>query len=411
MYDAIVVGARCAGAPTAMLLAKAGYRILLLDAGVYGSDTLSSHLIHQPGVAALAQWGLLDKVRASGCPPLERTIYKVADVHIEGHARGASGQKSEFAPRRHVLDAILADAAIEAGAEYRERCRVTGLLKDETGRVIGVEGLHDGQNFTEHAHLVVGADGMGSTVAKLVEAPYLVEDPLMTCAYYMYWQDLPADIELYEKPGSWIATVPTNDDATLLLAYFPQARFKEMRADLRHAYDEQVRTTAPDLYERMQDSKAVSRLKGSGNQRNFFRQATGPGWVLVGDAGHHKDSITARGQSDAFRQVEILAREIGDILGGDPVQLDAALTRFAQDRDATLTPAYQATLGVARLAPPHEKRLSILRAVQSDPELVGIYLDVVAGVEDINALYTPKLMSLLETQGEAEPKEKVHVQA
>jgi 2-polyprenyl-6-methoxyphenol hydroxylase-like FAD-dependent oxidoreductase len=395
MYDAIVVGARCAGAPVAMLLARAGYRVLLLDKSAYGSDSLSSHLIHQPGVAALARWGLLDRVRASGCPPLERTTYEVADICIEGYARGASGQRTEFAPRRRVLDALLVDAADTAGAEFRERCRVTGLLRDEAGRVIGVEGRQGGQTFTERAHLVIGADGMRSTVAQMVEAPYTVQDSLLTCAYYAYWQDLPAELELYERPGSWVATVPTNDDATLVLTYFPQSRFEEVRADARRAYQEQIRTTAPALYERLRGSELAGRLSGSGDQRNFFRQASGPGWVLVGDAGHHKDSITARGMSDAFLQVESLVREVGSTLGGDPAQLDDALVRFGKDRDATLASGYQATLGVARLAPPHEDRLSLLRAVQSDPELVAIYLDVVAGVASIDALYTPKLLALL----------------
>lgn len=395
MYDAIVVGARCAGAPTALLLARAGYRVLLLDKSAYGSDTLSSHLIHQPGIASLARWGLLEQVRASGCPPLERTVYDVADIHIEGRARGLAEQRAEFAPRRRVLDALLVDAATGAGAEFRERCRVTGLLRDETGRVVGVEGRHGDQSFTERAHLVIGADGMRSTVARMVEAPYTLRDPLLSCAYYTYWQDLPADLELYERPGGWVATVPTNDEATLVLAYFPQSRFEEVRADAHRAYQEQIRATAPALYERLRDSEPVERLRGSGDQQNFFRQAAGPGWVLVGDAGHHKDSITARGMSDAFHQVESLVGEVGGMLGGDPAQLDMALARFAKDREETLASGYQATLSVARLAPPHEQRLSLLRAVQSDPELVAIYLDVVAGAASTDALHTPRLLALL----------------
>ncbi len=395
MYDAIVVGARCAGAPTALLLARAGYRVLLLDKSAYGSDTLSTHLVHQPGIAALARWGVLDQVRASGCPPLERTVYEVADIRIEGCARGVAGQRAKFAPRRHVLDALLVDAATKAGAEFRERCRVTGLLRDEAGRVVGVEGRYGSRPFTERARLVIGADGMRSTVAQMVAAPYTVQDPLLTCAYYTYWHDVPADLELYERPGGWVAALPTNDQATLVLAYFPQSRFEEIRTDARHAYEEQIRATAPALYERLRDREPAERLRGSGDQQNFFRQAAGPGWVLVGDAGHHKDSMTARGISDAFQQVESLVGEIGSTLGGDPAQLDMALARFAEDRDATLTSGYQATLGVARLAPLQEERLSLLRAVQSDPELVEIYLDVVAGIVSADALYTPRLLALL----------------
>lgn len=402
MYDAIVVGARCAGAPTALLLARAGYRVLLLDRSAYGSDTLSTHLIHQPGIAALARWGVLEQVRASGCPPLERTVYEIADIHIEGSARGVAGQRAKFAPRRHVLDALLVDAATGAGVEFRERCRVTGLLRDEAGRVVGVEGRHGDAAFTERARLVIGADGMRSAVARMVAAPYSVQDRLLTCAYHMYWQDVPADgqdapvdVELYERPGGWVAAVPTNDEAVLVQAYFPQSRFEEVRTDARQAYMEQIRATAPALYERLRDGEPGERLHGSGDQQNFFRQATGPGWVLVGDAGHHKDSITARGISDAFQQAESLVDEIAGPLGGDPARLDAALARFAEDRDAALAPGYQAALNVARLAPPHEQRLSILRAVQSDPELVEIYLDVVAGIVSADALNTPRLLALL----------------
>ncbi|MFC3572156.1 NAD(P)/FAD-dependent oxidoreductase [Streptomyces yaanensis] len=395
MFDAIVVGARCAGAPTAMLLARAGYRVLLLDKAPTGTDTLSTHLIHQPGVAALARWGLLDAVRASGCPPLDHAVYEVADIRLEGCARGVEGQRASFAPRRHVLDAILVEAAAAAGVEVRDRCRVTGLLRDDSGRVIGVEGSHDGRSFTERAHLVIGADGMRSTVARLTQAPYTVEDPRLTCAYYTYWADVPATLELHERPGSWVAAVATHDAATLVLAYFPQSRFEAVRTDARRAYLEQIRTTAPALYERLRGREPVERLRGTGDQQNFFRQAAGPGWVLVGDAGHHKDSITARGISDAFLQVDALVRRLDGLLGGDPAELDAALREFAKERDAALTPGYESTLGVARLTTPHEQRLSLLRAVQTDSELTAIYFDMVAGIETAGALYTPKLLALL----------------
>lgn len=394
MFDAIVVGARCAGAPTAMLLARAGHRVLMLDRAAFPSDTLSTHLIHQPGVAALARWGLLETVRASGCPPLDRAVYEVADIRLEGCARGVEGQRAGYAPRRHVLDAILVNAASAAGVDFRDRTSVTRLLRDDTGRVIGVEGKHRGRSFSERAHLVIGADGMRSTVARLSRARYTVQDPKLTCAYYTYWEDVPAALELYEKPSSWVAAVPTNDDATLVLAYFPQSRFEEVRTNTRHAYLGQIRTTAPALYERLHGKRRIERLRGTGDQQNFFRQATGPGWALVGDAGHHKDSITARGMSDAFLQAESLARRVGGRLCGDPQQLDQALQDYAEDRDASLTPGYESTLAVAQLAP-HEQRLSLLRAVETDPDLTAIYFDMVAGIETVSALYTPKLLALL----------------
>jgi 2-polyprenyl-6-methoxyphenol hydroxylase-like FAD-dependent oxidoreductase len=377
-----------------MLLAREGHRVLVLDRASFPSDTLSTHLIHQPGVAALARWGLLEAVRASGCPPLDHAVYEVADIRLEGCARGVEGQRAGYAPRRQVLDAILVDAAVAAGAEFRDRCSVTRLLHDDTGRVVGVEGRHGGRTFTERARLVIGADGMRSTVARLGRARYTVQDPRLTCAYYGYWQDVPATLELYENPQSWVAAVPTNDGATLVLTYFPQSRFEEVRTDARGAYLGQIRATAPALYDRLHGKRRIERLRGTGDQRNFFRQATGPGWVLVGDAGHHKDSITARGISDAFLQAESLVRRVGDVLGGDPLRLDQALRDYADDRDAALVPGYESTLSVAQLAP-HEQRLSLLRAVERDEDLTAIYFDMVAGIETVSALYTPKLLALL----------------
>lgn len=394
MFDAIVVGARCAGATTAMLLSRAGYRVLLLDRTTFPSDTLSTHLIHQPGVAALARWGLLDKVRASGCPPLEHAVYQVGDIRLEGCANGVEGQRAGYAPRRYVLDTLLVEAAVAAGVEFQGNAMVTDLLRDATGRVVGVVGRRRGREFQVRARLVVGADGMRSTVARLTGARLTVEDPKLTCAYYAYWKDLPAAFELYERPGGWVATVPTHDQATLVLTYFPQSRFPQVRTDAEHHYLEQVRTTAPGLYERMREGRCVERLRGTGDQRNFFRQAAGPGWVLVGDAGHHKDSITARGISDAFFQAECLVRRVGDRLGGPSDALDAALRDFERERDETLTEGYRSTLGVAQLQP-HEQRLSLLRAVQLDPELTATYFDMVAGIGTIRSLYTPKLLSLL----------------
>lgn len=393
MYDAIVVGARCAGSPTALLLARAGYRVLLLDRAEFPSDTLSTHVIHQPGVAALDRWGLLDRVHASGCPPLDQAVYQVADVRLEGCSRGTGGQRAGYAPRRHVLDTILVEGAVGAGAEFRGNCSVRGLVRDRSGRVVGVEGTHGGRRFTERAGLVIGADGMRSTVARLCGARYTAWDERLTCAYYTYWQDVPARFELYEGPGSWVAAVPTNDGATLVLAYFPQSRFADVRTDAERAYLDRIRSTAPSLFDRLNGKSRPERLRGTGNQQNFFRQASGPGWALVGDAGHHKDSITARGISDAFLQAESLVRHVGGGLG-DPQRLDAALRGYAEERDRSLAEGYRATLGVARLEV-HEQRLSLLRAVEADPELTATYFDIVAGIKSAKALYTPSLLALL----------------
>ncbi|MFJ9694852.1 NAD(P)/FAD-dependent oxidoreductase [Kitasatospora sp. NPDC101183] len=393
MYDVIVVGARVAGASTALLFARAGYRVLLVDRARFPSDTLSTHYIHQPGIARLARWGVLDAVKATGCPALERTVYQVADVRLDGCSLPADGQRAAYAPRRQLLDQILVDAAVEAGAEFRDGCSVSGPVIED-GRVVGVNCRSaQGTPVQERAHLVVGADGMRSPFAKAVGAEYTVQDPLLSCIHYTYWQGVQADFELYERPGRWVGAVPTNDGATLIAAYHPQSDFDRVRGDALATYLENIRTTAPSLHERLAGAEQVERLRGTGDQQNFFRRASGPGWALVGDAAHHKDSITARGISDAFLQTDLLVESVGDGLH-DPARLAAGLSRYADLHQEELYEGYQHTLIVARLEVAPE-RLEMLRAIQQSPELTAHYYAAAAGGMPVDELYDHELFQQL----------------
>ncbi|MFD1050463.1 NAD(P)/FAD-dependent oxidoreductase, partial [Kibdelosporangium lantanae] len=185
---------------------------------------------------------------------------------------------------------------------------VVGVLTDENG-VTGVRyRTRDGATHEERCRLVVGADGMRSTVATLVDAPVVVDDPTLTCVYYAYWRGLRTGFELHETQDSFVGLIPTNDGLTVVAAYFPQRDFETVRRDARRSYMDQVRGTVRGL--RDASDNRFDRLHGMGAQRNFFRKAYGPGWVLVGDAGHHKDSITARGITDGFRQAELLTERV-----------------------------------------------------------------------------------------------------
>src|SRR4051812_11286049 len=168
MYDAIVVGARCAGSPTAMLLARQGHRVLVVDRATFPSDTVSTHLIHAPGVAALARWGLLDRVTGTGCPAIESYSFDFGPFAITGRPHPADGVATAYAPRRTVLDKILVDAAADAGAEVREGFTVEEVLVED-GAVVGIRG-HDagGSPVVERARVVVGADGRNSHVVRAV---------------------------------------------------------------------------------------------------------------------------------------------------------------------------------------------------------------------------------------------------
>ena len=394
MYDVIVVGARVAGASTALLFAQAGYRVLLVDRARFPSDTLSTHYIHQPGIDRLARWGVLDAVRATGCPLLERTVYQVADVRLDSTVADTPEQPAPCAPRRYLLDSILIDAAVAAGVEFREAFSVSGPVVED-GRVVGVEHRSTaGATVRERARLVVGADGMRSTFARSVGAGFTVEDELNSCIYYTYWQGVQADFELYEQPGRWVGAVPTNDGATLIAAYRTQDRFDEIRGDALANYLDNIRVTAPDLFERASAGSTVERLRGTGDQQNFFRQASGPGWALVGDAAHHKDSITARGISDAFLQADLLAESVGSGLQ-DPARLDASLAAYAERHLDELFEGYRNTLFVSRLEVAPE-RLAMLRAIQQSPMLTERYFAAAAGSVSVDELYVDELYQLMD---------------
>src|SRR5262245_59551664 len=164
-YDAIVIGARCAGAPTAMLLARAGHEVLLVDRATFPSDTVSTHFLHAPGVAALQRWGLREQLAASGCPPVRRYSFDFGPFAIEGSPRGIDGVDEAYCPRRPVLDTMLVRAAADAGVEVREGFTVEELLVED-GAVVGIRGKSaHGAAAIERATTVIGADGRNSLVA------------------------------------------------------------------------------------------------------------------------------------------------------------------------------------------------------------------------------------------------------
>ncbi|AZM51518.1 FAD-dependent oxidoreductase [Streptomyces sp. WAC 01529] len=393
MYDVIVIGARCAGSPAAMLFARQGYRVLLLEKARFPQDTLSSHYIHQPGVALLGRWGLLDKLRDTGCPPIDHESYEGPGVRLDGFSLPVDGHRTTYAPRRFVLDPILAEGAVASGVEFQESCAVTDLVF-EGDRVVGVRyTTPGGAEATERARLVVGADGMRSLVARKAGARNVVEHPRMSCVYYSYWAGVPAGFELYERPGRWIVAAPTHDGLTLIMTYFPQDEFSEVRKAVEPAYLEAVRSTSPELSERMSAGERVEQLYGTGHQENYFRKAYGPGWVLLGDAVHHKDSITARGITDAFLQAQSLTGHIGERLH-DEAALEEALRCYEEDLEETFSDIYQGALNVAELKP--QGRMEMLRKLVGHQELIDRYFSTVSGACSFDDFYNAELLAVLD---------------
>jgi flavin-dependent dehydrogenase len=379
-YDVIVVGARCAGAPTAMLLARRGYRVLVVDRATFPSDTLSTHLIHAPGVAALDRWGLLDDVVATGCPPIETYSLDFGPVAICGTPRPQDGTSITvaYAPRRTVLDKILVDAADHDGVEIREGFSVDEILFDDRGTVVGIHGRDAaGTNVTEHAQVVVGADGWNSRVARAVEADRYNEKPMRQTSFYSYWSGLPVDgMQTYIRPDRGWGMFPTNDDLTLLVLGWPQAEAAAYKADVQGNYLKTLELV-PDVAKRVAGATREARFAG-GSVPNFFRKPYGPGWALVGDAGYTKDPITAQGIGDAFRDAELCVTALDEAFRGER-SFDDAMATYQQTRDGHALPIYEFTTQLATLEPPPAEVQQLLGAIDGQPDAMSAFVSVVAG--------------------------------
>jgi 2-polyprenyl-6-methoxyphenol hydroxylase-like FAD-dependent oxidoreductase len=377
-YDAIVVGARCAGSPTAMLLARKGYNVLVVDRATFPSDTISTHLVHPPGVAALKRWGLLDRLVATGCPAIHTYAFDFGPFVIEG-SPGTKEHPVAYGPRRTVLDKLLVDAAAEAGAEVREGFTVEEVLM-EGGRVAGIRGHgRGGESVVERAKLVIGADGLYSIVARAVTPEQYHDRPQLQAGYYSYWSGLPmaGRFEAYDRQGRAWAAWPTHDDLTLVIMSWPFAEFEANRDDIEGNFLRGLER-APAFAERVRGAKREERFVGTAVP-GYFRKPFGDGWALVGDAGYHKDFITAQGISDAFRDAELCASAVDQALAGNR-SLHETMTVYQAARDRQVLPMYEFTCDFAMLAPPPPEKQQLLGAVHGNREAMDGFARVISGV-------------------------------
>ena len=394
-YDAIVVGARCAGSPTAMLLAQKGYRVLVVDRASFPSDTVSTHVIHAPGVAALNRWGLLDKVTATGCPAIDTYSFDFGPFTIAGTPRPRDGISTAYAPRRQLLDKILVDAAAHAGAEVRERFTVEDIVSEE-GVVVGIRGHgEDGRSVVERARVVIGADGRNSHVAQAVRPEQYYDKPMLQWSYYTYWSDLPVEgFEIFIRPDRGWAAVGTNDGLTMLVVGWPYAESAAYKSDVEANYLKTLEL-APEFASRVRGATRQERFAG-GAVPNFFRKPFGPGWALVGDAGYNNDPITAQGISDAFSDAELCARALDEAFGGVR-SFDEAMSTYHTTRDAHALPIYEFTTQLATLEAPPVEMQQLLGAVHGNREAMDSFVSITAGtvspVEFFDPVHIGQIMS------------------
>ncbi len=389
MYDAIIVGARVAGSSTVLLLARKGYRVLLVDRATFPSDTLSTHQIQLPGSAALKRWELLDKVLASDPGKADRVRFDMGEIVVTGQFPPVDGITAVCSPRRYLLDTILVEAAAQAGAEVRQEFLVQELLW-ENGRVVGIRGQSKtGGSVTEHARIVIGADGRYSLVAKAVAAPSYDEQPTLTCGYYSYWAGVPLQGgEIYRRGKRLVGLWPTNDHLTLIYIAWPATEFPTFRADVEGSYMATI-DLVPALAERVRQGQRAERISGSGEMPNYYRKPSGPGWALVGDAGYLKDPISAYGISDAFRDAELLTAALDDGFAGRQ-PLEAALGHYEQQRNAASKPCYDLTIDTAQMNPFAFEQIELLQALTHNPVAASQFFGVLTGIVQPTEFFRPQ---------------------
>ena len=341
--DVIVVGGRCAGAATAMLLARSGVRVVLAERGRYGTDTLSTHALMRPGVVQLNRWNVLPALTRAGTPPVRKAAFHYGSEVVSFPIKPRDGVDALYAPRRALLDRVLVDAAREAGAEVLHEVRLADVMRSPEGRVSGAL-LVDaaGRSRAVTAPLLVGADGLYSSVARHVGAATYRAGRHATGVVYGYWSGVEADEYRWcFGPGVAVGVIPTNDGVTCIFAATSAGRFlEEIRRDVHAGYHKLLAEFSPALAASVASARRVEPLRGFPGVTGYFRQSVGPGWALVGDAGYFKDPLTAHGITDAFRDAELLARAV--LAGSEP-----ALAAYQAARDTAAGPIFEVTDDIA----------------------------------------------------------------
>jgi 2-polyprenyl-6-methoxyphenol hydroxylase-like FAD-dependent oxidoreductase len=379
MHDAIVVGARCAGSTTAMLLARQGFDVLLVDRATFPSDTLSTHIIWPQGVELLTRWGLHETLAATGVPPIcHRMTFDVGPFALRGTIPDSNEGRGGFCPRRTVLDNLLLNAAVESGVEFRESFVVSELVMSGD-TVVGIRGGGTRAPQVEaRARIVVGADGVNSFVARAVGATEYDARPVAACGYYSYFSGVRQDdIELYVREYCAFGGVPTNDDLHLVMVNWPAREFPAVRADIEtHVW--RALEGSPDFLARVRQGRREETWYGTAGVPGYFRKPYGAGWALVGDAGYNRDPVTAQGISDAFIDAESLTHAIAAGLSGRG-NLDELLAAHEAARNERVRPMYEFTTQLAALDPPPPEMQALFRALRGNQDATNAFLSAITG--------------------------------
>jgi 2-polyprenyl-6-methoxyphenol hydroxylase-like FAD-dependent oxidoreductase len=372
MYEAIIVGARCAGAATAMLLARRGHRVLLVDKGALPSDLPQGHFIHKDGPRRLQRWGLLDRIVASNCPPVDVQTLDFGDFPLTARDLVIDGVAWGYGPRRKVFDQILLEAAMAAGVEVRDRFavdRFTGSGERITG-IVG-HALPNGDSVSECACITIGADGRRSALARAVSAAEYDAAPPLVCYYFSYWSGVEYEgFEGYYRKANAVFSHPTSDGLHAVFAGWPMSELPAVRRDIERSFMSVIGTCG-SLRERLDAGRREERFYGATDLPNFYRTPFGPGWALVGDAGHHKDPWLALGMSDALRDAELLAEALDHVFRG--ADEAATMRAYQRRRDEASIADYRQNLYLASFKPLPREVMEVRAEIRGDAEQTRLH--------------------------------------
>jgi len=370
-FDVIVVGARCAGAPLATMLARDGLGVCLVDKDRFPSDTPSTHGIQPTGIQVLERIGVLDSLLKLA-PPILHLRMLFDDIPVPAADVVAITGAPGLSVRRITLDEILVNAAAGAGAEVRTQTAITGLVMDGD-RVAGVTT----PSGDLRAPLVVGADGSRSAVARMIGAREYHSTPNGRVFMWAYYEADPTDGEM------WIGKIgdhtylgmPTDGGLTLIGVCPSIARRNEVRADREAVYEAGLRAW-PELHAGVDGARRDGPVRTMANMRGFFRPSAGPGWALVGDAGHFKDPTPGQGIADALRQSEKLAAAITRALGGNHSGADGILRDWWRWRDEDAWEMYWFAHDMGAAGPTPPLRREAERRIAADRKLTKAMVQV-----------------------------------
>jgi 2-polyprenyl-6-methoxyphenol hydroxylase-like FAD-dependent oxidoreductase len=395
MHDVIIVGARCAGSPLAMLLARQGVRVLLVDRVSFPTDIPHGHFIHRHGPRRLRDWGLLGKV-AERTPAITTMLFDAGDFPLIARNLVEDEVAWGYGPRRTTLDKILVDAAAESGAEVRQGFNVFEYII-ENGTVVGIHArTQAGLPVIERAGLIVGADGRNSGLARAVSSPVYNQVPALLCYYFSYWSDVAAEpFELYVRVAQRrvIFSFRTEDDLFAIFVGAPMDEFERFRRDIESEFTKTL-DLVPDFAGRVRAGRRVERFYGCSDLPNFYRKPYGSGWALIGDAGLHKDPFLALGICDGLRDVEFLADAIREGLGGTRTLSDA-LADFEGRRNEASAADYEENVAAARFTPFPPEFLAVRAAVRHRPEEATMLIKARMRMIDPASFFNPRNLQRL----------------